>query len=189
MVYKRSQGTGPSGLKAQLDMLAPSFRSAVHEMEKAYRKLGVRHVLIGGLAAGAYGEPRATRDVDFLVGDEAFDVAGPVISFRAGIPMSAYGIATDSVPVPESYRRIGEEALAGAMPSDEPGIEIAPPAHLAALKLVAGRAKDLLDVQNMLRSGATTERALGDLIRRLGDDRLATRLKEALRRMAEDTDE
>ncbi len=38
---------------------------------------GVRHVLIGALAVGAWGYPRASKDVDFLVGDEAFD-AKPV---------------------------------------------------------------------------------------------------------------
>lgn len=186
MVYKRAKHAGPMGLKAQLDMLSPNFRAAVHQMENSYRELGIRHVLIGGLAAGAWGEPRATRDVDFLVGDEAFEVAGPIVSFRAGIPMSAYGIATDSVPVPESYREIGEQALATALPSDEPGIRIASPVSLAALKLVAGRSKDLLDIENLLRAGALRARAVQDLVRRLGDDRLMARWTEVLRRMAED---
>jgi hypothetical protein len=35
-------------------------------------ELGVRHALVGGLAVGAWGYPRNTRDIDFLVGEEAF---------------------------------------------------------------------------------------------------------------------
>ena len=34
--------------------------------------LGVPHMLIGGVAVGLHGYPRATKDVDFLVGPEAF---------------------------------------------------------------------------------------------------------------------
>jgi hypothetical protein len=45
---------------------------AAHAASSAYTKLGIRHALVGGLAVGAYGYARATKDVDFVVGDEAF---------------------------------------------------------------------------------------------------------------------
>lgn len=32
---------------------------------------GIRHALVGGLAVGHHGHPRATKGVDFIVGDEA----------------------------------------------------------------------------------------------------------------------
>lgn len=38
-------------------------------------RLRVPHALVGGLAVGLHGHPRATKDVDFLVGEEAFTSA------------------------------------------------------------------------------------------------------------------
>ena len=42
---------------------------------------------MGGLAVGANGFPRATKDVAFLVGDEAFERhPGGLVTFRPGVP-------------------------------------------------------------------------------------------------------
>ena len=59
------------GLQSQLEMLSDSMREAVLAAFDAYAALGVPFALVGGLAAGAHGRPRFTKDVDFLVGDEA----------------------------------------------------------------------------------------------------------------------
>ena len=53
---------------------------AAHAASSAYTKLGIRHALVGGLAVGAYGYARATKDVDFVVGDEAFIQVGRDVS-------------------------------------------------------------------------------------------------------------
>ena len=45
-------------------------------------ELGVPHALIGGLAVGVHGHPRATRDADSLVGSEAFDSTSPLLVYR-----------------------------------------------------------------------------------------------------------
>ena len=45
-------------------------------------ELGVPHALVGGLAVGLHGHPRATKDVDFLVGAEAFASTEPLLTFR-----------------------------------------------------------------------------------------------------------
>jgi hypothetical protein len=39
---------------------------------QALVRAGIRHVVIGGLAVGASGHPRATKVVELLVGNEAF---------------------------------------------------------------------------------------------------------------------
>ena len=52
-------------------------------------ELGVRHVLVGGLAVGAWGHARATKHVDFLVGEEAFEHhPGGLVTMKYGVPIT-----------------------------------------------------------------------------------------------------
>lgn len=51
-------------------------------MSEALTSLGVRHALVGGLAVGVHGHPRATKDIDFIVGAEAFATTSPRLTFR-----------------------------------------------------------------------------------------------------------
>jgi hypothetical protein len=141
-----------SGLQAELAHLAPSFRAALHAAVRAYERAGVRYALIGGVAAGAYGQPRATKDVDFLEGDEAFDTVGAVISFRPGIPLEAHGVPIDSIPMHVEYRELYERALSEAVDSDEPGVRIASPEMVAVTKLVGGRSRDITAVAEMMHA-------------------------------------
>jgi hypothetical protein len=152
------------GLRAELDHLAPAFRAAIHAAVQAYERAGVRYALIGGVAAGAYGEPRATKDVDFLVGDEAFDTVGSVISFRPGIPLEAHGVPIDSIPLHVEYRRLYMQALDECVESDEPGVKIARPEMVAITKLVGGRPRDITAVTEMIEAGSVDVKKLERLI-------------------------
>jgi hypothetical protein len=67
-------------------------------------ELGVPHALIGGLAVGVHGHPRATKDVDFLVGNEAFSCMSPILVFREEL---------------RDFVRIGEVDLT-PLPADHP---------------------------------------------------------------------
>ncbi len=51
-------------------VVAPGVLDAMRRASEVLTRLGVRHALVGGLVVGAHGYPRATKDVDFLVGDE-----------------------------------------------------------------------------------------------------------------------
>jgi hypothetical protein len=157
------QRNGGRGLVVTLDALAPRFRAAAHAAAEAYDRLGVPYALIGGVAVGAYSEPRTTRDVDFLVGHEAFETRGPIVSFRSGIPLEAYETEIDNVPIHVGHQVAYEAALATAVPSDEPGIVIVQPQYLAFLKLVAGRRRDIDAVGELLRHGLAATSVL-DLI-------------------------
>jgi hypothetical protein len=139
-------------LRAELDHLAPSFRAAAHAAAEAYERAGVRYVLIGGVAAGAYSRPRATKDVDFLVGDEAFDSFGAVISFKRGIPLEAHGVPIDTIPLSVEYRELYERVLGSAVEDDEPGILIASAAMVAVTKLAGGRPRDITAVVEMMQA-------------------------------------
>lgn len=50
-------------------VVAPEVLDAMRVAAAALRRAGVRHVVAGGLAVGAHGFPRATKAVDFLVGE------------------------------------------------------------------------------------------------------------------------
>jgi hypothetical protein len=129
----------------------PRFERAVREVSKMLSEAGIRHALVGALAANAYrSRARTTEDIDFLVGDEAFEKhpAGfvtlrvPVIEFE--------GIEVDQVPLTEDLRGI-EETLDHAFISE--GVPIAPVEAIVIMKLIAGRTQDLADVEAIIASG------------------------------------
>src|SRR5262245_25901163 len=67
-----SAGREPS-LKRALRPV-PSYERAVREVSRMLADAGIRHALVGALGANAYrSRPRTTEDIDFLVGDEAFE--------------------------------------------------------------------------------------------------------------------
>src|SRR5207247_2507483 len=52
----------------------PTYARAVREVSKMFSNAGIRYALVGALGANAYrNRPRTTEDIDFLVGDEAFE--------------------------------------------------------------------------------------------------------------------
>lgn len=180
MVRKQIRGRRQSvspGLSAALDHLSRKFREALHVADKTYEHLGIPHVLIGGVAVGAYAEPYATKDIDFLVGDEAFDSKGMVISFKPGVPLEACGVPIDSIPIEPEYSEIYEGALKTAVASDEPGIKIVRVDYLATLKLIAGRRRDYDAVVDLLDHGLdqdSVDKIIG------GDPELVERFAKAI---------
>lgn len=120
--------------------------AALRLASEALTRAGVRHVVIRGLAVGANGYPRATKDVDFLVGSEAFEHhAGGLVTLRAGIPFQVDGVAIDflSVEKDEGFLESALDAPAGSM------IEAAP---LIYMKLKASRLKDRADVVELIKA-------------------------------------
>jgi hypothetical protein len=130
----------------------PAFERAVREVSKMFTAAGIRHALVGALGANAYrNRPRTTEDIDFLVGDEAFERhAGGFVTMR--VPVVEFeGIDVDQVPLTEALRVI-EGGLDQAHVSD--GVPIAPLETIVIMKLLAGRTQDLADVEAMIESGA-----------------------------------
>jgi hypothetical protein len=149
-VHVAPAGKRATTLEELFDLLSPRVVRAIRAAHEAYARLGVRHALIGGLAVGVHGHPRATKDVEFLVAGEAFEASGSLVSFRAGIPVAAEGIPVDSILAPEAHAAVLDEALAAAVPFD--GIPVITAEHLVLMKLIAGRRQDLADVEAMLRA-------------------------------------
>jgi hypothetical protein len=133
----------------------PAYERAVREVSKMLAEAGIRHALIGALGANAYrNRPRTTEDIDFLVGDEAFQRhAGGLVTMR--VPVVEFdGIDVDQVPLTEALRVV-EDGLNHAPVSD--GVPIASVETIVVMKLLAGRTQDLADVEAIVESGADRE--------------------------------
>jgi hypothetical protein len=133
----------------------PAFERAVREVSRMLREAGIRHALVGALGANAYRtRPRTTEDIDFLVGDEAFEKhAAGFVTMR--IPVVEFdGIDVDQVPLTDDLRVV-EEGLDHAPVSE--GVPIASVETIVLMKLLAGRTQDLADVEAIIDSGADRE--------------------------------
>ncbi len=134
-----------------VDVVAPKVLEALRLASEALTLAKVRHVVVGGLAVGAHGYPRATRDVDFLVGAEAFrHHANGLVTMRPEVPFQVNGVAVDllSVGADEPFLEAALAAPPGTM------IEVAP---LVYLKLKSPRRKDQVDVIELIKGGIDTK--------------------------------
>ena len=132
-------------------VVAPEVLDAMKQASAALKRAGIRHVVVGGLAVGANGFPRATRDVDFLVGDDAFERhAGGLVTLRAGVPFQVNGVAVDFL-TPEAT----ESFLAAALEADPGSMIDGPP--LIYMKLKSPRHKDRTDVIELIKAGVDVD--------------------------------
>jgi hypothetical protein len=138
-------------IKDAFRFVAPRVRDAAVKTAAQLNHLGIRYALAGGLAVGAHGYIRATTDVDFLVGEEAFDHQGALVAFKAGVPIEVDGIRIDYLS-PTSLGPQMEEVL--NHPPMSEGLAVVPIEALFYMKLVAKRRKDLLDVVELIKAGA-----------------------------------
>lgn len=135
-----------------VDVVAPKVLDALRLASEALVAANVRHVVVGGLAVGANGYPRATKDVDFLVGAEAFHHhASGLVTMRPEIPFQVHGVAIDLLS-PEEGEGFLEATLAAT-----PG-SIMEAAPLIYMKLKSPRRKDQADVVELLKGGVDAVR-------------------------------
>jgi hypothetical protein len=140
------------------DVVAPKVLAAKDVASKALTALGIRHVLAGDLAVGANGYPRATKDVDFLVGDEAFELhPDGFVTMQGGVPIQVNGVAIDLLSVQ------AEDHLAAALEAPMGSIIEAP--QLVYLKLKSPRQKDRVDVIELVKAGIDLEACRSYMIR------------------------
>jgi hypothetical protein len=133
-------------------VVAPEVLDAMRLASDALKRAGVRHVVVGGLAVGANGFPRATRDVDFLVGDEAFERhAGGLVTLRPGVPFQVNRVPVDFIGMEPS-----EGFLAAALDAEAGSIIDGPP--LVYMKLKSPRHKDRTDVIELIKAGLEVDR-------------------------------
>ena len=114
-------------------VVAPRVIEAMKAASAALVKAGVRHVVVGGLAVGANGYPRASTDVHLLVGREAFEEhPGGLVTLKAGVPFQVNSVPIDFISV-----RSDEQFLETALAAPPGSFVEAPP--LVYLKLRSSR--------------------------------------------------
>lgn len=153
-------------LKEVFRFVAPRVRDAAIKSAAQLNDLGIRHALAGGLAVGAHGYIRATVDVDFLVGEEAFEHHGSVVAFKAGVPIEVDGVRIDYLS-PVSLGPQLEEVLDHPLMNE--GLAIVPIEVLIYMKLAAKRRRDLVDVIELVKVGADVSR-VRDYLRQYASD-------------------
>ena len=130
-------------------VVAPEILTAMRAASAQLSRAGVRHALAGALAVGAWGYPRASRDVDFLVGDEAFEHhEGGIVTMVPGVPIGAGGIPIDHLGV-LPYESYPQQPV--SRPAGGEDLPIVPLEALIYLKLKSPRRKDEADVVELLR--------------------------------------
>lgn len=145
----------------------PGYERAVKEVSRKLADAGIRHALAGALAANAYRRrPRTTEDIDFLVGDEAFETqAGGFVTMR--VPVIEFdGVSIDQVPLTDELRVV-EDRLNDAPRSE--GVPIAPIELVVIMKLLAGRTQDLADIEAIVESGADREHLRAAVVKAVPD--------------------
>jgi hypothetical protein len=142
-------------LKEVFRLAAPQVREAAIKAAAQLRHLGIRYALAGGLAVGAHGYIRTTADVQFLVGEEAFEHQGALVAFKAGVPIEVDGVRIDYLS-PIALGPQLEEVL--DHPPMNEGLAIVPIEALIYMKLVARRRRDLVDVVELIKAGADVNR-------------------------------
>ncbi|MCB9760772.1 MAG: hypothetical protein H6739_13100 [Alphaproteobacteria bacterium] len=149
-----------SGWEELAEVVAPQVLDDARRVSGRLTELGVRHALAGGLAVGLHGHPRATKDVDFLVGPEAFATTTPLLTFREELAEVVQWGVIDLIAALPSDPILANEVVPGE-PGVVPlvGIEV-----LVLMKLRAGRSQDVADVEALVRAGADVA-AILDFIR------------------------
>ena len=136
-------------------------RKLVHELARIARKLGIRPVVIGGLAVNHHGYLRVTVDVDLLLSKEDAVKLHRRLKeelgwkrFGEGFKNLALGVGVDfcvegGIPSPQWGERFPHPSslkLTKAKPLPIPTVDV-----LLALKAMSGRAKDEADAVELLK--------------------------------------
>jgi hypothetical protein len=151
----------------------------VAQLINAMQEAGVisNYALFGATAQMRYTEPVATLDADVLVvlpRDGGLDVLAPIYRFceLRGLKAEGEAIVVGQWPVQflPVFSPLTAEAVTEAETDDIDGIpvRVVSAAHLAAIALSVGRAKDHLRILSLLEAGATTRDAIGALAARHG---------------------
>jgi hypothetical protein len=151
-------------LKLTHGVVAPEIIRAAGLASEKLREAGIPHALARGLAVGAHGYPRTTDDVDFLVGDEAFEKQeGGLVTLK--VPLIAVGkVRVDLVSIDESKGEERQLRPAVEEPPRSDGVPIVALPALVYMKLKAGRQRDLADLVELLKRGSVDLAAMDDYL-------------------------
>lgn len=176
---RASGGGGPSYAAEPLPARNPvaPLLGALRALEGWLRSEGLDHVYIGGLAVALVGRPRITQDIDgiVLLGEMSIQEAlrrAKAAGLSSRVPDAAAFAAKSRVlllrhdgtrvPIDLSigFLPFEEEAVRRALPMKARGLEIpvATPEDLVILKAIAGRPRDIVDIEGLLAANPRIDR-------------------------------
>lgn len=170
----------------EYDKIDEAARVAIEETSKVLDAWGVRHALIGGLALGAHGYHRATRDVDWLIGDEGVS-GGLIVTYTFNAPRSVGAYAVDYF-TQDATDPDDQKLVADLLGTDTPrgSILVASPEYITWSKLRRFSPKDREDIRQLIDRGALVvsefmrwlrEKGVSEAAQRRVHDRM-TRIQE-----------
>lgn len=161
-LLRRNSSSGHGKMLDQADIEA-----AVAEVARAAAAEGVRVALAGGVALQRYGSRRFTADVDF-VADRAVSIIRPEtrLTFGGYGGHTAQGVPVDLIMRSDGYADLYAEALQHAR-RDTDGVLVIPAEYLAAMKLVARRDKDDVDLETLVVGRMFDVKKAARIIKRL----------------------
>ena len=159
---------------AELD---EAFRVLLARFDRLMRRHNVPYMLIGGLAVGAWTEPRGTKDCDFALklprnveplaealADDGFAVDQRQLELvKEGGHIRLAHNKQEHPPMIVDLLCVGspfeEEALdrAHTIALFDTSLSIATPDDLVVYKLIAGRPQDFADIDRLIRFGAAPQ--------------------------------
>lgn len=151
-----------------MDQLAPLL-ATLSDLVRWWEAEQVPGLIIGGVAASVLGRPRVTRDVDGLVWLEpnrweAFLTAGAAFGFLPRLPDALdFALRARVLLLRHEPSGIDADIALGALPFEEVvlaraisvevggvALPLPSPEDLIVMKAVAGRARDLADIESVL---------------------------------------
>jgi hypothetical protein len=129
----------------------PRVVATCREASERLHAAGVRHAVIGGIAVGIHGWPRATRDVDLLVAPEAWQTRpdGSKIAL-VELVQQISGVDIDYLPI-EVAGDFLLEAFDRALVTES--VPIAPVEAVIVTKLIRLATRDQADVVELVKAG------------------------------------
>lgn len=136
------------------DVLPERSIAAMRAVSTGLRALGVRHLLLGGMAVGVYGYPRNTQRVEFIIGPEGCveGDAGELYPSAAVLALAdAQVIPVDTLVLRDPAPLLDpvfvenlDDALDHPLMVD--GVPVAPLEVIVATKLLRQKARDIADI-------------------------------------------
>lgn len=130
------------------------INAALKEVATETARDGLRVALVGGIALQLYGSPRLTADVDVAASgypnpSGALPAHG-VLSFGGIKTAASNGVPVDLIVRDDQRTALYDEAIDKARRFSGVPVPVVTLPYLGAMKLAAGRAKDLQDLEFML---------------------------------------
>lgn len=143
----RKRNPGKRGKFLNYDQIGESIETVAALAKDQH----VHVALAGGAAMQIYGSDRFTKDVDFLASDELQDLEiKKALSFGGFQSVTPGGVTIDLIIRDDQYKDLYESALETAEEVEGLPIRVATIEYMVAMKLAAGRGKDMEDLAFLL---------------------------------------